>query len=238
MRVELGNKVVSSDGQDLGAIGYLIMDPDTHLVKRFVVEKGFLLKQDTEAPLESVMEVQGNGVRLDLRADQVGALPAFDETRYRAADPGALALLGYPPGAVYWSGGMPAPGNAAAMGLYPAPVHRFNEETGQSLTGGPIPDRDEEAILQETRARNAVISRGAEVTAANGESLGTVDSISFDSVTGKPVWFLLRRGLLFSQDVEVPGDAIASVADDVVYLSVNRTQIDDWEAHQPRALVS
>ena len=41
MQIELGQHIRSSDGQDIGKLKHLILDPSNGQVKTLVVEKGF-----------------------------------------------------------------------------------------------------------------------------------------------------------------------------------------------------
>ena len=48
MNVDLGAKVVTQDGKDLGTIKRLVLDPSGSEVKSVVVEHGLLLKDSFE----------------------------------------------------------------------------------------------------------------------------------------------------------------------------------------------
>ena len=53
MEVELGTQVRSSDGQDVGKVTFLILDPEDGHVKTAVIQKGFLLTEDIEFPIDA-----------------------------------------------------------------------------------------------------------------------------------------------------------------------------------------
>lgn len=78
---------------------------------------------------------------------------------------------------------------------------------------------------------NVVISEGDDVFSQDGERIGEVHRIAFDSDTGRPTRLVVRTGLLFSHDLELPADAIASVDDGVVYLSLDKAQLPVRSPH-------
>src|SRR6185312_6797914 len=93
MQVELGARVHSQDGQDIGHIKHLILDPINGYVRSIVVERGLLLKEDTEIPLDAVQAVESNEVHVAYTAAQIKDLPHFDASRYTEAPPEGLARL-------------------------------------------------------------------------------------------------------------------------------------------------
>lgn len=101
MRVELGQHVRSQEGQDIGAIKHLIVDPSSGQVKTLVVEKGWLLPDDIELPRQSLQESEGKDLSVIYTAEQVQALPRFDESQYTPLPPEQTRLFpGYPLGSL------------------------------------------------------------------------------------------------------------------------------------------
>src|SRR5579871_4504864 len=103
MKIELGEHVHSSNGHDIGTIKHLILDPANCQIKTLVVEKGWLLPDDIEIPLEVVQVDEDTGLRVRYTAEQVKSLPRFDESQYRTVPRDDTALLPpYPLGAFLW----------------------------------------------------------------------------------------------------------------------------------------
>src|SRR6476469_9234044 len=92
MRINLGTKVVTSDGKDVGKIDRLVVDPRTERMQEFVVRKGFFTEHDVIIPIGEVEDRVGNDdddtIHLRMTADQVKGLPEFVEYSYMAAPDG------------------------------------------------------------------------------------------------------------------------------------------------------
>ena len=66
----------------------------------------------------------------------------------------------------------------------------------------------------------------------DGEFHGEVHRLVFDPATGRPTVLVVRKGFLFTQDVELPAGLIASVGDGVVYLDVRPDELDRYSRQQ------
>ncbi|HEX2171414.1 MAG TPA: PRC-barrel domain-containing protein [Dehalococcoidia bacterium] len=203
MQVELGAHVRSSDDHAVGRITWLILDPDTGQVKKAVIQKGFLLVEDIEVPLDAFSQDVEGGVRLRYTADEVHNLSRFDQARYAEPTSTYASAWGWPDTA-----GLLTP-------VYPLP--------------GPIvADAADRGRTLEDQA-NAVIQEGSEVFSRDGEKVGEVHRVRFDPNTGRTLSFVVRSGFLFTHDAELPGDTIASVDDQAVYLSLTKDQVRQHE---------
>src|SRR2546423_15692336 len=106
MQIELGARVRSRDHQDAGTIKNLILDPNTGHVKAVVVEKGLLLHEDVEVPLEALQADDQGQITLTYTAEEIKRLPHFDEKRYTLApDEYARTYLGFPATGILWPAG-------------------------------------------------------------------------------------------------------------------------------------
>ena len=73
---------------------------------------------------------------------------------------------------------------------------------------------------------NAIVQEGSTVKSRDGEKLGEVHRLVFDPQTGRPTMLVIRKGFLFTEDVEIPAGLISSVDDDVVYLDVRHDEVE------------
>jgi sporulation protein YlmC with PRC-barrel domain len=218
MELELGQHILSSDGQDIGTIKHLVLDPTSGQVKTFVVEKGRFLTDDIEIPLEAVQERGEHGLTLRYTGEQSRRLPRFAEGQYRPVQSEPMdAVTHYPVGGLFPPNGYATPPTAA--GGYPLFVPIVD---GQVATH---PLSEQEARLQQADESNAVISAGDEIFSQDREKVGEVQSIAFDSVTGRPIRLVVRQGWLFHKDWELPPDSIATVDDGVVYLRQDKARL-------------
>jgi len=228
MQLNLGQHILSSDSQDVGTIKHFILDPATIQVKAFVMEKGWLLPDDIEIPLEAAQEKGGEEVTVSYTAEQVKNLPRFDETLYTSAPPElADRLLGYPAGSLLWPTAHAYPPFSTAGYPSPAPL-------ADGDIAAPLPPEVQDRLRQ-LDDNNAVISAGDEVLSKDGEKVGEVQNVAFDSVTGRPTHLTLRKGWLFHKDWELPADIIASVDDGIVYLKLNKTELQTRQEEQQYA---
>jgi hypothetical protein len=50
--------------------------------------------------------------------------------------------------------------------------------------------------------------------------------VTFDTETGRPTGIIMRKGFLFTKDLSLPVEMIATVDDGVVYLNVSKEQVE------------
>src|ERR1022692_4754362 len=80
--LHVGSAVYSSNGEKVGRLRFMMVDPDSETVSHLVLEKGMLLSQDVLAPVTSVNQLLYRGIFLNLTSEAVLALPEFNEARY------------------------------------------------------------------------------------------------------------------------------------------------------------
>lgn len=215
MDIQLGAPVVSRDGADLGKIDKVIFDPQSGETKQLVVTKGFILSRDVAIPLADVRVAAPTRVELNLNREEVDRLPEFAESEFTWPPANWVAPYGWSTGSVMW----PAAYLGAATGYPPLnPVQVVPQE-----------------VLDQQQQRddaNAVVGHGAEVTAVGGEKVGSVQNVVVDPVTHKASRLIVHRGVLFTEDVELPGDWVESFDDEHVMLNVDKVTIEQLAKHQ------
>jgi len=214
MELHLAAPVVSSDGADLGKIDKVIFDPGSGETKSVVVRKGAILARDVAIPIGHIRVAAASRVELDMRKEEVDALPDFSEGDFSWPPQNWTAPYGWPAGAVLWPGAYPG---AVYPGMYPAVNEAMEEESER---------------LRQRDAENAIVGQGAEVLAAGGEKVGSVHNMLVDPATNKPSRVVVRRGLLFTEDVELPGDWVATMDDQKVMLNVDKVTVEQLAKHQ------
>jgi len=196
-RLALGANVKTVDGREVGKIDRFIVDPYTLAIRAIVVRKGLILSSAVEIPLVAIQDITDNGVRLRYTADQVRQLPEFVEARYAAPPTGFVAPAAYARDSLLWPLGVPL--------LPPAP-----------------PRRNETAVRW--YSNNAEITEGSDVIARDGTKIGEVHAVVLDPLTQRPASFVVRRGFLFSHEVEFPIDAVRDVGQGVVYVDLDAAE--------------
>jgi sporulation protein YlmC with PRC-barrel domain len=230
MQLELGQHIHSADGKDIGTIKHLILDPASTQVKTLVVERGVFLPEDIEIPLDAVQDKGGgDGLYVVYTAEQVKNLPHFDESRYTALPSEQTRTLpGFPYVGALWPNGYAFPPYATTGFPPPLPV------LDDAKTAPAFPEVEELRRRQEEE--NTVISTGDDVVSQDGEKVGEVHRLTFDSATGRLISLTVRQGWLFHKDWRLPADAIASVDDYVVTLNLDKAHLQtrrDEEHYAP-----
>lgn len=80
--LHVGSSIYSSEGEKIGRLRFMMVDPESEMVSHLIVEKGMLLSQDVLAPVTSVSNVLHRGIFLTLTSEAVLSLPEFNEVRY------------------------------------------------------------------------------------------------------------------------------------------------------------
>lgn len=207
MRTELGAHVRTSDGQDVGTIDRLILDPASRRVKAAVLRKGVILPRDVEVPLSALVPGADGAACLRSTAEQVADLPPFDESRYTGVLPvGYIPLFGYAEAGFYW------PVSAINAGAALPPVSPDDPAAPTEAPG----ERSAEARRQDRD--NAVIQDGSMVVSRDEQQVGTVQQLVFDMESGHFSHLRVRRGFLFAETFDLPVGLIARVDDDIIHL--------------------
>ena len=209
MQVKLGDHVRTSDGKDVGKIETLILDPETSRLKAAVVRKGFILPDDIEIPLGELERESDDTLILQRTEDQVNDLPRFFEANYTPPPPTYLTPYGLPGAAVLWPIGWP--------GSYPvaAPVPRHS-------AAGEVAEAQRQQDFD-----NAVLDEGSDVITRDGEKIGKLQRVSFDAASRRPSSLVVQRGLLKTEEIELPASAIAGVDDLVITLRLTKQEVEE-----------
>ena len=214
MEIQLDAPVASREGADLGKIDKVIFDPQTGETKSIVVRKGMILARDVAIPTEHVRVAAATRVELDMGKDEVDALPDFVEADYSWPTQNWVAPYGWPVGGVMWP---MAYVGAEPIGFMPSIPARVLEEAAE--------------LERQEAMENAVAGHGADVLAMDGEKVGSVHNVMVDPATHKPSRLIVKRGVLFTEDVELPGDWVASLAADKVVLNVDKVTVEQLAKH-------
>lgn len=218
MRFEENMPVYTFEGEHLGDINRVVMDPRTKEVTHLVIREGFLFTEDKVLPIDLIGATGEDRAVLRETDRDPDDLPRFEETEFVPMDrvlevedqadqtirqaPPRRPLLWYPPAGARWWGVGPA---ATA---YPAPPP-YVVMTERHIPAGTVP-------LQE----------GASVTAANGEHVGDIAIVLTDPTSNRATHFVIEEGLLFKERKLVPTSWINTVNEQAVQLAVGSQLLD------------
>jgi len=214
MEIELGKKVISSDGKHVGHVDSLIIDYNTHDIQSIISRSGVMLSVDRIIPLEVVDSIDDeHDVHLSITADEVKQQQAFAEREFRVADPEELKEM---PATWMTASGQPP----VYYGVGDATLGYNNDSTIFRTSAMESPDLEVETNLPEWEGR---VDSGTDVVGSDGKKIGTVEDVSYDA-GGKVSGFVVKAGFLFHHDVNIPADWIESVSGDRVRLNVTADQ--------------
>ncbi len=211
MQFTEGATVLTADGEKVGTIRQIIVDPDSTEITHLVASEGFLLPRDSLIPVGAVAETRDDETILKPGTD-VLSFEAFDQRRFSPDLAGGqpVAGLGF---TLY-----PIPGFRAAAGV----------ETGMPATEPSVPG---------SSPGSASIEAGTPVVSRDGDKVGKVDEVmtrdggAIDAIVVKSgfLWFTRRR--------IVPIGWIGEIQTDRVVLNVAKDQVHR-EARQPTTSIA
>ena len=200
MRFKQNASVSTADGQEVGHIDRVVIDPKTKEVTHVVVRAGFLFTDDRVVPIELVAEATED--RLDLReyADDLHNLPKFEETHYVRAPED--------------ENGRSAPVSGGFAGsLYSSvPVTTYAEPES-----GP---RFVRQVAKNIPEGTVALRQGAKVLTEDGKLAGHVEEVLTDPETEQATHILVSKGLLAKERRLVPGSWVRKIEENEIHLAV------------------
>jgi sporulation protein YlmC with PRC-barrel domain len=207
MRVDLGAKVRTSDGESVGRVHRAVINPYTNQVSEFVITTAGRFGHDVLVARERLEAAtrDGDEVVVDLTSAEFKSLPRCTPEEYTGPAPGWLPPVEY---------GYPATG-----WLFPASYDWRKELADQDI----LPEKEPE--------RWPEIQKGAVVRDRNGHDVGRVDELVLDTDTGRLEGFVIRAGgaiqtFLGGGDTHLIGVSdVVEYGRDEVILRLDRQQI-------------
>jgi sporulation protein YlmC with PRC-barrel domain len=212
MDIRLGAQVVSSDGEAVGKVTHLVLDPTTRAVVQLIVRRGRLRQDEWIVDRSFVAAIDDDGtIRLSRSRADLEDLPAYVEASYVTPASRGIHLDSY---------------------LYGVSVADAFGASRPMLSGGgsgaPLPSRaythgQLQGASFEVRSNLAddslVIATGLDVVSADGEKIGEVKEVNLDG-EGKVVGFVMGTGVGNRQPVNVPVAAVETATAKFVRLAL------------------
>ncbi|MGD8463446.1 MAG: PRC-barrel domain-containing protein [Anaerolineae bacterium] len=215
MQFKAGANVFTADGEKVGTIDRVVLDPDTKEATHLVIQKGFLFAENKVVPMSLVGPATEDRVTLREDANDLGELPEFEVAHYVPAEPEtqpapddadwASPVYHYPPFGAWWT--------TMPQGGYAVP---------------PYVAKIEKNIPEGTVA----LKEGAKVVDREGKHIGDVERIFTDSLEDRATHLLISEGLLFKEKKLVPTSWLLNVFEDEVRLSVEADVVDNLPEYQ------
>lgn len=218
MEFKNGTEVRTAEGDKVGTIDRVVIDPKTNEVTHVVVRKGFLLPEDKVLRVEDITSASDVSVTLRDDIENLDDLPPYEERyyipwedaedRHAAGTDTAAPYYWYPPaGAAWW--GTPGYTGNYSYAPYLTPV-----EVVHNIPEGTV-----------------ALKEGAKVYSRDGDHVGSVERL-FVSADDRISHFVISEGLIFKTKKLVPTSWVTNVTEDEVYLAVDSTVLDRLEAFE------
>jgi len=215
MRIKEGATVYSAQGDKVGKVDRVVIDPNSKEVTHLVIRKGFLLVDDKVLPISLVASADEGRVQLREDAGILEELPNFEETSYVPLDQIDALQAEY------------REGHAQPVYYYPTPDFTSLGRTGMMaipVTGyqAPYAAETHRNIPPETVA----IEAGANAISSDGKHVGDLEAVLTDPSTDRVTHVIIKEGLLLKEKKLVPVEWISGVEENEIHLSVGSQIID------------
>jgi uncharacterized protein YrrD len=216
MQLKQDAQVLTADGQNVGHLNRVVIDPRTKEVTHVVVRKGILFTQDKVVPINLIATGVGDRVTLREDAGDLQALPDFEEVHFTVVNEEELAR--WPQGGV------------DATSLYWYPTIGGLREAYLAPSGPPYMAEKKENVPPGTVA----LKEGAKVITADDKHVGNVEQILTDPQADRVTHFLVSQGLLLKEKKLVPMTWVSEVNEKEVRLAVGARTLAELRAyHSP-----
>jgi len=219
MRLIKGADIFSSQGEKLGTLDRVILDPDTKEVTHLVIAKGLLFKTNKVVAMDMLNpDIDENITLLNPKHD-LDEFEDFEETHYvnleQTENPSSDELelpksYWYPPLNLAWwrAGGTDVPVTYPAAPLYVA-------RTEQNIPEGTV-----------------ALEEGSKVLSRDGKHVGNIEEVIVDSEDHRVTHFVVNEGFLFKERKLIPSTWISRIDENEVHLSVASNVLERLPGYQ------
>ncbi len=212
--------VYSHDGQSVGRITHVVLDPVSKKVTHVVVRQGKLFKDDRVVPIQMFQSSCPQGVILGEGNRDLHSLPEFEKTRYIPVDlpqdVEAVKLAGMVGGLYLYPSAEPERFHPHLHKYPQTPVYRYVLDVEQNIPAGEVALRE-----------------GAYVMSADYQHVGNIESVIVDTQTDNVTSLVvLKHALLTKTRKLVPVSWIKSVHEDEVNLTVDACEVIDLPEYE------
>ena len=212
--------VFTADGEQVGQVDRVVLDPRTKGVTHIVVRKGFLFKEDRVIPIDRIEAATASRVVLREDTDPLESYPVYEETAY------IRVPLRKPE--------QPEPG----MG-YPSSVYPYTPLGPLTMQGSGYPDtaRHADRMVDDVNRPNipeglVALKEGAKVISEDGEHVGNIERVVVHPEGGHITHLLISQGILFKDKKVIPVDWVDRVESEEVRLAISADVLAQVPGHR------
>ncbi|NLX09922.1 MAG: PRC-barrel domain containing protein [Chloroflexi bacterium] len=221
MQFQQGVGVYKTNGDKLGSVERVVLNPETREITHVIIRQGsFLSPEDRVAPLQYIDSATEDRVVLRDHVQDLDHLPLFEQTYYVPFTPEAGDEM-----TAYQSG------YAQPMLWYPplaAPRRGHPAVSGLGTNKEPYLVQQEINIPEGTTA----LKEGAKVVAADGKHIGEIERVYADPDSDVATHFLISKGLILKTNKLIPAEWAKTIAEDEVQLSVSSELIEQLPEYE------
>jgi uncharacterized protein YrrD len=200
--------VRTPDGEKIGEVDRVVLDPQTKEVTHLVAEKGFLFTTEKVVPMNLVGRATEDEVTLSVNGLDFDSLPDFEESHYIAAEVQPRRRQ--------------PPKTTTVRSLYSYPPV---DDPHQGANAYGVPEYVK-TVTRNVPKGSVALQIGANVYDPNGEQMGEVEQVMMDGQAGRATHLLLSEGLFMKERKLIPTTWITHVQDNEVHLSVDSDFVD------------
>ena len=218
MEFKKGVEVLSGDGEKIGTLNRIVIDPRTREVSNLIVGKGVLFRTDKVIPIALVdLDIEDRIVLKKTNQDVLEDFPDFETAHYGPLDESdnphhdvVEASYWYPPVNPGW----------AISNFVGHPIPKYVLKTDKDIPEGTV-----------------ALEEGAKVISRNGEHVGDVEEVITESKDNRVTHFVISEGFLLKERKLVPAVWVTKVAEDEIHLSVESSlfeRLPEYQAADPK----
>ena len=196
--------VIAANGQQVGTLERIVLNPETKVVTDIVIRTGTLFNKVARVvPVEMVIETTENQIVLRDKAGELESFPPFEERHLIDAN-----------------GEMDQPAKNVAPVVYGNPGY------GPIMVADPG-DQFVTKIEQNIPAGTVALKEGAKVITADGKHVGNVERVLADSSVDQVTHLVVSMGMFAKEMRLIPMKWVMTLGEDEVHLRVKKVSIED-----------
>jgi uncharacterized protein YrrD len=203
MKIDLGTDIVSSDGEKIGEVDGLVVDPRTGELRSVILRKGFFFPTDQIIPIESVRDATDERVVVNFTKEDADAMTEYLSDQFLTPPAGYYGAMS----GVYWP----------VAPVYTTSATGAGDETNNLLVDDQVEEEMPGAVI---------LTEGTLVVDQDGEDVGRITEIASDE-RGRVSGFRVEEGFFRHHERYVPAHFIAAADDRVVTLSTTKASLEE-----------
>jgi sporulation protein YlmC with PRC-barrel domain len=199
--------VLAADGQQVGTLSRVVVNPDTRALTAIVVRKSALFNPDEKVvPIELVAETTEDQILMHDEAGDLESFPPFEEKLLVDANEYAdeLPPSGKQPSSIFGS-------NDLGMTVTrPAPGTQLVTQIKQNIPEGTV-----------------AMKEGAKVLTIEGKHVGNVEQVLADPLVDQITHLLISRGMFMKETKLIPINWVMMMGGEKVHLRVKKASVEE-----------